>query len=443
MQQTNPAHRHPVQLRFHSATQSARAGEPSSGGTGGTGRLTLLEGGCYGSEQMLRKSRKYLVLLLALLALGFFLYKFRNSIALHGFRWATVGESLAHAHWELLVLSLTTFYACYAVRSMRWMRFSRAFGRMRFRNVFNATVMSFSCIFLLGRAGEPIRPVLIARKDSVSMPGMFGVYVLERVFDMSASALIAALALLFFENRHMHVLGGDLPMTVARSAGVVLIAAIVLAISFLIYFRYHGAAWLARKLQHESWRHGWREKAAVLLEGFSEGLRGIRTAGDLGILTFYTAVHWILVWLAYVLALDAFPGSLGALSLPAIVLVLAFTLVGSAVQFPAVGGGAQAATFVALTLVLGVEKEPAAVASIVLWLLAFAGCCIVGLPLLFREGWSMGELRRMARESEAAGEAELLADAEIGSVTERPAARHAPVHAGADAATPHRKEPLR
>jgi len=95
-----------------------------------------------------------------------------------------------------------------------------------------------------------------------------------------------------------------------------------------------------------------------------------------------------------------------------VILVLAFTLVGSAVQLPGVGGGAQLATFLVLTLVLGVEKEPAATAAIILWLVAFASCCIAGLPLLFREGWSMGELRRMAQAEEQAGEAELLAEAE-------------------------------
>ena len=81
---------------------------------------------------MLRKSRKYLVLLLALLALGFFLYKFRNSIALHGFQWHTVGESIGHARWELLFLSLVIFYVCYAIRALRWVRFSRSIGAMRF-----------------------------------------------------------------------------------------------------------------------------------------------------------------------------------------------------------------------------------------------------------------------------------------------------------------------
>ena len=81
-------------------------------------------------------------------------------------------------------------------------------------------------------------------------------------------------------------------------------------------------------------------------------------------------------------------------------------------QLPGVGGGSQLATFLVLTVVFGVEREPAAVASIVIWLITFAGCCLVGLPLLFWEGWSMGDLRKMAREEEQAGEAHLLADAE-------------------------------
>jgi hypothetical protein len=37
---------------------------------------------------------------------------------------------------------------------------------------------------------------------------------------------------------------------------------------------------------------------------------------------------------------------------------------------------------------------------------------LAGLPLLFREGWSMGELRRMAHAEEHSGEAALVAEAQ-------------------------------
>jgi uncharacterized protein (TIRG00374 family) len=358
------------------------------------------------------KSRRYLLLFLAVAGLGYFFYKFRNSITLEGFRWGMVAQSLRHANLFLLLLGIVTTYFCFALRALRWMRFSRSFGEMRFSNVYRATLMGFACTFLLGRAGEPVRPVLIARKDSLSIPHMFGVYVLERVFDMASAIVLAGSALLLFERSGLAGNGDSPILRVARSAGVALLAGLVVIVGFLIYFRYHGAAWLSRKLQHEKWRTGWREKIAVLLEGFSDGLQGVRTWEDLGVLLGYTAVHWVLVALAYWFVAHAFGGQLGGLSFAATALVLAFTLVGSAAQLPGVGGGAQVATFLVLTLMLDINKEPAATMAIVVWLVTFASCSIVGLPLLLHEGWSMGELRQMARAEEQAGEAALLAEAE-------------------------------
>jgi len=219
--------------------------------------------------------------------------------------------------------------------------------------------------------------------------------------------------LLLFERRG--VMGGaDGPlMRVARSAGAALLVGLAVAVGFLIYFRYYGAGWLATKLQHKAWRTGWREKIAVLLEGFSDGLQGIRTWSDLGVLVAYTVVHWLLIILVYFWVAHAFGGTLAGLSFGAATLVLGFTAVGSAAQLPGVGGGAQFATFLSLTLVFGIEKEPAAVMAVVVWLVSFASCCLAGVPLLFREGWSIGELRRMARSEEQAGEAALLAEAHM------------------------------
>ncbi len=361
---------------------------------------------------MWRNVRRSLLLLLALLVLGYFLYRSRNSVTLKVFRWHMVAESLGDARISLLLLALAAIYVCYAIRALRWMRFSRTLGATHFWNVYSAQLMGFACLFIFGRAGEPVRPVLVARKDSLSIPRMFGVYVLERVFDIASTVVLAGFALLLFERRGLIGEDDALFMSRARSTGAGLLVLLVVLCTFLVYFRYHGGAWLARKLQHESWRIGWRAKTAALLEGFSEGLQGIRTWGDLSTLVAYTAAHWMLVALIYLWVVHAFGGDLADLGYSGAVLVLAFTMVGSAVQLPAVGGGAQVATFLVLTQIFGIEDERAAVVSIMLWLITFAGSCLVGIPLLLREGWSMGDLRRLAQEEERAGKAELLADAE-------------------------------
>ncbi len=359
---------------------------------------------------MFQKSRKLLLLLLAVLAVGYLFYKFRNSITLEGFHWAMVAQSLRDARaFTAWSLAWPHIYVCFAIRAVRWMRFSRTLGRTNFWHVYSATLMGFTCSFLLGRAGEPIRPVLIAKKDSLPIPHMFGVYVLERVFDMAAAAVIAVPGAVRFRTQWSRKAATRaIESWLSRApGGVLLLVLLAAAIAFLLYFRFHGAEWLGRRLKKSNWQHGWRGKIVTLLEGFSEGLQGIRTWSDLVVLIAYSGVHWFLVLLAYVWIAHAFSGepALAAMTLSGALVVLAFTLIGSAAQLPGVGGGAQLATFLVLTLIFGVEKEPAATVSIILWLVTFAGCCLVGLPLLFSEGWSMGELRRMATAEEQAAEA--------------------------------------
>jgi len=83
-------------------------------------------------------------------------------------------------------------------------------------------------------------------------------------------------------------------------------------------------------------------------------------------------------------------------------LLLAVTLVGSVLQLPGIGGGAQIASIVALTAIFGLDQEPAIAIAAVLWIITFAGCTLVGIPLLIHEGMSVGELRQLARaEAEA------------------------------------------
>ncbi|MHB8525245.1 MAG: lysylphosphatidylglycerol synthase transmembrane domain-containing protein, partial [Candidatus Acidiferrales bacterium] len=295
-------------------------------------------------------------------------------------------------------------------------RFSRYMGRPTFRNVFSATIMGFTAIFVLGRAGEPVRPLLIASKDRLPVADSFGVYVLERIFDVGATAVLAIFALLALPLRAL--VGSEVNarrlLHDARLAGWALFWSLLVLIAALIYFRVRGARALQSPLGRLRRRGGWRGKIATLVDGFSEGLQAIRSPGDLFIAIGYTVVHWVMVALVYLWVMRSFSGQIGEFGFRAALIVLAFTMVGSVMQLPAVGGGTQLATFLVLTVIFGVEKEPAAAVAIVLWLVTFAAVCIAGVPLLIHEGWSMGDLRSLAREEaadEEHGKHVLLADA--------------------------------
>ena len=347
-------------------------------------------------------SRKLLLVAAALLILGFVIYRSRGFFHFADFSGAKLLHAIRDANLVLLFLSILAIYGCYALRSLRWKVFQQNLGPSHFWNIYAMTLAGFSAIFLLGRAGEPIRPLLLARKEKLPASGMFGIYVLERLFDAASTAVIAAIGLLLFQT---HAAAGEMTgtlQTAAKTTGSILFAGVLAAAAILIYLRLHGTALLERRLQTVIARHGWRARAAGILLGFARGVQTIRSPGQLALAVLYSTAHWFLVLLVYLWVSHSFGGRLASISIGDAMLVMAFTLVGSAVQVPGVGGGSQAGSIIAYTAIFGVEREPAVAAAIVLWLISFAMCSLAGVPLLIREGWSIGELRQMAKSEKAA-----------------------------------------
>src|ERR1700685_2223246 len=145
--------------------------------------------------------RRVFIALLILAALVTVAYHSRNQIYLADFTWRKFANSVGQANMWLLLLALVGIYACYAIRAVRWQRFCRYLGPTTFLNTFGGTLMGFAAIFVLGRAGEPVRPLLLARKDRLPVSSMFGIFFLERFCDFAASAALACLSLLVFPNR--------------------------------------------------------------------------------------------------------------------------------------------------------------------------------------------------------------------------------------------------
>src|ERR1700683_3522706 len=139
--------------------------------------------------------RKLLIVLLGLLVLGLVIYFSRGIIHLQGFSGEKLLHAVRNANPYLLILSIVAIYTCYALRALRWKVFQANLGPSRFWPIYSMTLAGFSAIFLLGRAGEPIRPLLLARKEKLPVADMFGIYALERLFDFASMAVIAAAGL--------------------------------------------------------------------------------------------------------------------------------------------------------------------------------------------------------------------------------------------------------
>jgi glycosyltransferase 2 family protein len=87
---------------------------------------------------------------------------------------------------------------------------------------------------------------------------------------------------------------------------------------------------------------------------------------------------------------------LSTLDVSRVLLLMAFSMVGSLVQLPAVGGGSQLAVISALQLIYGIPPEMAVSCGILLWLVTFMSVIPMGLVFARREHLS---LRKLSEES--------------------------------------------
>jgi len=352
---------------------------------------------------MTAKSRKWLLLGVVGALLAFLLYRSRHMLNLGDFSGAKLWDAIRSANPAYLLLSLFLIYVCYFLRAVRWQNLQKNIGPAPLWSIYGSQLAGFAAVFLLGRAGEPVRPVLLSRKSRIPLADTFGIYALERILDAAAAAVLAATGLFIFSYRH-HSQPNAGPVspfeTAAKTGAAFLCIGVLFAVAFLVYLRVHGSAALERRMETWLAAQGWRATIARILLGLASGAQTIRTAGDLALALLVTAVHWLLVVLIYYLVPLAFGPPLSDMTIPDAVIVLVFTLVGSAVALPGVGGGSQALTILAYTSVFGIEKEPAVAAAMTVWLITFASCALAGVPLLIKEGFSLGELKRI-REHEA------------------------------------------
>jgi uncharacterized protein (TIRG00374 family) len=354
---------------------------------------------------MQTSSRKLLVVLIGLLLLGFVVYRFGGMIRHSEFSGTEMLHAVRSANPYLLILSLIAIYVCYALRALRWKVFQENLGPSSFWNIYKMTLAGFSALQLLGRPGEPIRPFLLARKEKLPVSGMFGVYLLERIFDFASTAVIGTIALLGFRADAESSETARVLAKGAKPAAAFLVLGIIAAVALLVYLRLHGAALLERQLQGWLKEHGWRGRIASIVIELARGVQAIRTWRDLALASLYSALHWFLVLVIYLWVAKSFGGTLSSLGLSDAMLVLTVTLVGSMLQLPGVGGGSQAGSTGVYAKIFLVKTEAALAASVVIWLITFAAVSLAGVPLLIHEGFSLGKLREMAEhEKEAAAE---------------------------------------
>ena len=111
-----------------------------------------------------------------------------------------VWSAVAAARADFLALSVVLTALTFVIRAERWQYLLGPLGPTKFRNVFRTTVIGFAASAVLpARAGEVIRPYLLARKEGLSATAAFATILVERVIDLVAVLLLLLAFLLWFD----------------------------------------------------------------------------------------------------------------------------------------------------------------------------------------------------------------------------------------------------
>jgi len=307
--------------------------------------------------------------------------------------WGEVRLAVSQSNRYLLGLAVLIICLAYLFRAYRWGALLAPLGPTRLSHLFAATTVGFGAVFLLGRMGEVVRPVVLPMRDpSVRASSSFVTIMVERIYDMMAVVVLFAVNLLWFTPPAN--VGAEFSRV--RIAGVVLLILSITGVAGLTWFRKKSKSiigWVERRLDRLGFVPKRLRHALIsVLEQLAKALRVLVDARELAVTIGWTAMVWSGIAVANWLVLRAFGLRFG---ISEAIFILGWSLVGSLVPTPGGAAGAFHAATAAGLMFLGVARETAAAVSIVMHVVDFGPAVIFGFFYFVRGDINVTRLRAM------------------------------------------------
>ena len=336
------------------------------------------------------------------------------------FHWQEFWKVSKNVNLWMVLGGVVLIYLADVLRAVRWKLFLRPTCKTTVRRMIPSQFIGFTGLALLGRPGELVRPFLVARKENLTFSSQLAVWAVERVFDISAVAVLMGLSLAIWGDKFK-------AYPEVQTAGYLLLvlAGALALIFFLLWWRTEQIARLLDRLLRP------RSEAVAntvcrKVRAFGQGLRTIRDLKSFLLIVMVSLCLWIFIAQAYIQVMHAYPVTtvevradsdddddsgpvvtrtvrLHQMRLEDALLVMGASMTGSIVQLPGVGGGSQLAVIELLSSDIfknepyNITRELAVSVGMLCWLVTFMAVIPAGLILAHRERIS---LRMISRESE-------------------------------------------
>jgi uncharacterized protein (TIRG00374 family) len=281
----------------------------------------------------------------------------------------------------------------YIARTFRWQALLNPLGRVRFRTTFRATIIGFAALGLLpARAGDLLRPYMLARQEGLPAAATFATVVMERVLDLVA--VLGLLAIYVFSS------SAEMPETFRRpielSALIAAAAAIMLFVLMWVLATHPEKVGTFVLATRRVLPHPLAMRLSELTIAFSRGFAAARSPFVLFVGIAWSFPLWVFIagesW-AITRAFDidmSFAGSF---------LVQAFLVIGVAVPTPGGLGSFHEMYRLAVTSFFHATNDSAVAAAIVVHAVSFVPVVLFGLALMAHDGLSVHQLQALAGEA--------------------------------------------
>jgi uncharacterized protein (TIRG00374 family) len=344
--------------------------------------------------------KKYIKFALLFLVAAFILWFFGKDLD-----WQLVRQSFARANITYLLTAVAVICLGYLLRAVRWKVLLEPITKTSLRELFATTTVGFAAIFLVGRAGEIVRPMWLPMRDPRVRPSAALVTLgLERIFDLAALVCFFSVNLLWFTPPA----GRESEFVLIQNAGYLMIAGVVIGFVLLAIFQRISAraiAWIERVTDKTFIPARIRKIVISIFKQLASALSIMRDWRELLLVSFWSIALWLSISIPTWLVLLAFDLPL---TFSDSLFIMGFAVVSSVVPTPGGAAGAFHTATAASLLFLrpDMRTEDAAAVSIAMHLVYFAPALAFGLFYFIHGDISIERFRSLLSSEHAAEEIE-------------------------------------
>ena len=306
-------------------------------------------------------------------------------------------EALQQARYLFLLLLMVLIYIGWWMRAWRWQILASPIKNVSAKLSFNALMIGYLGNTVLPlRAGEFMRSYIVGKRAGIPFSSALALVVVERVLDLVMLLLVFTLSILLF----------PLP-GFFRQAGIVMLAATVFIIAFLVMLLVQKEKALSlAAFMLKIFPANFRQKLLKIIADFSGGLEIFRRSERYVMVIFWTLIMWglyvLVIYTSFYIFDFIHPDYPMILQTPLIATIVILAVTTAGIGIPSAPGAV--GTYHGMCLfgmeLFQVPSEIGMSYAILMHLSNFFPMVIVGLISLFSEGLKLADLTGVARNRE-------------------------------------------